>query len=235
MFKLFASCDSGYLNVHAPALVASAAKAGNNFHLHVINATPNDVSFVYYLKHKWEFLTDAEFSCSWKDQYTKSNSPEELRTIYACDRFVTMGDRLRFSSDSYLVIDTDCLIMEKIEEPDADVGLFLRQPIPGTQGWENLGTRVAAGAVYYSLVAVDFAEEVASRIRRGPPVWFLDQVAIDEVYQNNLSNYRYSYFDGQFMDWQFLPDTNIWTGKGPRKYDNQTYLAKKNEFDRMIR
>jgi hypothetical protein len=125
--------------------------------------------------------------------------------------------------------------MKKIEEPSAQVGLFLREPLPGTQGWENQGTRVAAGAVYYSREAVDFAEQVSTRIRKGPILWFLDQVAISEIYQQNLSNYQYEYFDDKFMDWEFVEGTTIWTGKGPRKYDNQTYVAKKNEFDRMIR
>ena len=235
MFKLFASCDPTYLTLHAPALVASAATAGNNLHLHVINASPSEVDFLHYMSGRWETLTGATFSFSWKDQFTKANNKEELRTIYACDRFVTIGDRLRYSSDTYLVIDTDCLIMENIQEPDGQVGLFLRDPLPGTQGWENQGTRVAAGAVYYSRDAVDFAEQVSTRIRKGPILWFLDQVAISEIYQQNLSNYRFSYFDGEFMDWEFLPNTSIWTGKGLRKYDNATYVAKKNAFDRMIR
>ena len=235
MFKLFASCDPTYLTLHAPALVASAATAGNNLHLHVINASPSEIDFLHFMSGRWESLTDAVFSFSWKDQFTKANNKEELRTIYACDRFVTVGDRLRYSSDTYLVIDTDCLIMKNIQEPDCQIGLFLRDPLPGTQGWENQGTRVAAGAVYYSRDAVDFAEQVSTRIRKGPILWFLDQVAISEIYQQNLSNYPFSYFDEQFMDWEFLPNTSIWTGKGLRKYDNQTYVTKKNEFDRMIR
>jgi hypothetical protein len=37
------------------------------------------------------------------------------------------------------------------------------------------------------------------------------------------------------MDWEFVEGTTIWTGKGPRKYDNPTYLAKKSFFERMMR
>ena len=68
MFKLFASCDPKYLNVHAPALVASAAVAGNNLHLHVINAEQEEQDFLQYLQDKWKDMTDASFTFSWNRQ-----------------------------------------------------------------------------------------------------------------------------------------------------------------------
>ena len=40
-------------------------------------------------------------------------------------------------------------------------------------------------------------------------------------------------FDGNFMDWEFLEGTIIWTGKGPRKYENKTYLEAKKKFNRL--
>ena len=237
MLKLFASCDPGYLNLHAPALVASAAVAGNNLHLHVINAERNEEEFLQYLSDKWKTMSDASFTFSWKRQYTFHQDSEQQRTIFACDRFVTIVEAMeRNPNDDWLIIDTDCLIMKHIEKPDDDqIGLFLREPLPGTVGWENQGSRVAAGVVYYSHEALPFARKVMYRIKHGPNAWFLDQVALNEIYQKELSNYRYHYFDEQFMDWEFIEGTTIWTGKGPRKYDNPTYLTKKNEFDRMIR
>ena len=183
MFKLFASCDPIYLNLHAPALVASAAVAGNNLHLHAINASPSEVEFLHYLSSRWEKLTEATFTFSWGDMFTSAKDKEQLRTIFACDRFVTVGNRLRYTDDTYLVIDTDCLVMKKIEEPTDQIGLFVRDSLQGTQGWESQGTKIAAGAVYYSRDAVEFAEEVAFRIRKGPVMWFLDQVAISETYE----------------------------------------------------
>ena len=35
------------------------------------------------------------------------------------------------------------------------------------------------------------------------------------------------------MDWEFLEGTVIWTGKGPRKYENSTYVEMKNKFNRL--
>jgi hypothetical protein len=244
--KLFASCDPKYLNVHAPALVASAACAGNAIHLHVIDPLANDCAFLDYLREQYNKIAGRdEFTWSIGKSFVNLSGDEQSlknwfdaqRTMFACDRFVTVVSLMEAEPDEdFLIIDTDCLIMKHIEKPDDDqVGLFLREPLPQTQGWENQGTRVAAGVVYYSNEAIDFARNVMYRIKHGPYAWFLDQVALNEIYQKELSNYRFHYFNEQFMDWEFIEGTTIWTGKGPRKYDNPTYVSKKNEFDRMIR
>jgi len=240
--KLFASCDSGYLHAHAPALVASAACAETSLHLHVIEPQDGDLDFLDHLSSRYHSIA------GWpQSDFTHSTAPmwmrypavrdDTMRTIYATDRFLSVMTQMIARPDQYLIIDTDCLIMKPITESDlhGDVGLFLREPLPGTVGWEAQGTRCAAGAVYYSSRAMGFAQEVAARIRKGPIAWFLDQVAISETYENMKDRYNYQYFDANFMDWEFKEGTTIWTGKGPRKYDNPTYLTKKNHFDRMIR
>ena len=114
------------------------------------------------------------------------------------------------------------------------IGLFLREPLSGTQGWENEGTRVAAGAVFISQEAKPFLNKVEARIKKGPLAWFLDQVAINEVYQEHMGDYRFMHFDSKFMDWNFVEGSTIWTGKGPRKFENKKYLAMKDHYDRMI-
>jgi hypothetical protein len=241
--KLFTSCDSKYLRVHAPALVASAAASDNSIHINVCGAQGDDVDFLDHLSsryHKIAGWPQSEFTWSMSTPFInveQDRNPDAKRTMYACDRFVTIVDLMALNpEEDYLIIDTDCLIMKHIEKPgDDQVGLFLREPLPGTVGWENAGSRVAAGVVYYSHESIAFARQVMRRIKQGPMAWFLDQVAINETYEKELSNYRFHYFDAQFMDWEFIDGTTIWTGKGPRKYENPTYLTKKNHFDRMIR
>ena len=41
-------------------------------------------------------------------------------------------------------------------------------------------------------------------------------------------------FGPEFMDWEFIEGTTIWTGKGPRKYDNPVYVGKKEEFADLL-
>jgi hypothetical protein len=237
--KLFASCDSVYLRVHAPALVASAACADNSIHINVCNAGDGDRDILDDLSsryHKIAGWPQSEFTWSMSTPFAEAKSAEEKRTLYACDRFFSAPIILEQHKEDLLIIDTDCLIMNHIYDiHDDQIGLFLREPLPGTQGWENAGSRVAAGAVFISQEASPFLDAVAQRIRQGPLAWFLDQVAINEVYQEHMGDYRFKYFDSQFMDWEFVEGTTIWTGKGPRKYDNETYLAKKAYFDRMMR
>ena len=246
--KLFASCDSKYLRVHAPALVASAAYHNNSLHINVCGAADEDRDILDDMSSKYHKISEwphSDFTWSMstpmidvKDEKIRRDThwPDTERTAYACDRFLTAGIVLEHHEEDLLIIDTDCLVMQHIEPiRDDQVGLFLREPLPGVQGWETQGTRVAAGAVFISREAAPFLESVAERIRKGPVKWFLDQVALNEAYQAHIADYRFRYFDAQFMDWEFVEGTTIWTGKGPRKYDNPTYLAKKSFFERMMR
>ena len=237
--KLFASCDSKYLRVHAPALVASAAYHNNSIHINVIAAGQDDIDILDDMSSKYHKISEwphSDFSWSMSTMYACPKDSEELRTVYACDRFISAGLVIQNHECDLLIIDTDCLVMEHIEPIlDDQIGLFLRKPLPGTQGWENAGSRVAAGAVFISQEAVPFLEKVENRIKKGPLAWFLDQVAINEAYQEDITDYRFRYFDAQFMDWEFVEGTTIWTGKGPRKYENEKYLAKKAFFERMMR
>ena len=237
--KLFASCDSVYLRAHAPALVASAACADNSIHINVCNAGDGDRDILDDLSsryHKIAGWPQSEFTWSMSTPFAKAKTAEEARTVFACDRFISASMLMESHKENFLIIDTDCLIMKHIYDIDDDqLGLFLREPLSGTQGWENAGSRVAAGVVFVKQEAVPFLEKIAARIKEGPLAWFLDQVAINEVYQEYMGDYRFKYFDSQFMDWEFVEGTTIWTGKGPRKYENETYLAKKAYFDRMMR
>ena len=91
-----------------------------------------------------------------------------------------------------LIIDTDCLVMEPYIWPDADLGLFLRDPLPGTVGWEKEGTHVAAGMVLYTKKSQPFAQEVAQALSTNDLIWFVDQVALSDFSQNFQKTPRYS-------------------------------------------
>jgi hypothetical protein len=237
--KLFTSCDSVYLRVHAPALVASAACNDNSIHVNVVSSSYDDVGILEDLSSKYHKIAgwpSSDFTWSLSTPFAKPTNAEETRTMFACDRFLSAAAIMESHKEDLLIIDTDCLIMNHIFDiHDDQIGLFLRDPLPGTQGWENAGSRVAAGVVFVSKDSVAFLEAVSQRIKQGPLAWFLDQVALNEVYQEHMGDYRFKYFDSQFMDWEFVEGTTIWTGKGPRKYENETYLAKKAYFDRMMR
>ena len=225
-FCLFTSCDPKYLRDHARAYISSCAKAGNNVHLHVINASVNDWTYMQILKIGYKHMyPSGEMTVSSEDTDLSSISQEQKRTYYACNRFIVASSVI---TQPMLITDIDCLIMKHIDPLETDLGIFLREPLPGVNDWEREGSRVAAGAVFVKETAKDFLESVAQIILDNELRWFLDQTALSISYQHFKNKYSWFAFGTDFMDWEFLPNTTIWTGKGDRKYNNPKYLGMKN-------
>jgi len=238
-FVAMTSCDMTYLRDHGPAFTASVAKAGNSCHIHTVNPSPNYhfSKIERYFKNAFEKLRINEtqnitFTTSKFNIRKLSN--EEIRTYYACSRFLVAERLLHFGCNSLFITDIDCVFMFRVDPPNTDLGIFLRNSLPGTVGWESEGTKVAAGAVYYSEKMLYFAQEVATTIMENPLVWFLDQVALSKAYEKHKDHLAVHKYTKDFLDWEFLPKTTIWTGKGLRKHDNLTYVYKKNEFTKMF-
>jgi len=233
-FCCFASADSVYLHEHAPALLSSAIVSGNNLHLHVINGTYDDWLFLHELSRHAE--GKIKFTYTSEDTDISKLSAEERRVYYSCNRFIAAGQILLNDGGPFLIIDIDCLLMKKIEQPQEDIGLFLREPFQNANQWETLGSHVAAGVVYYSRSKISsrFAVEVGHTILNNKLIWFLDQVTLWEVYKQRKDELDARVFDNNFMDWEFKEGTTIWTGKGPRKYDNPVYVSKKKDFEDML-
>ena len=230
-FSIVAACDPLYMREHAPALASSCKKVNNRFHLHVISPSKDDENFARELKEKMDGLMTVTVERS-----RITANPRSQRTSYAINRFYLADTLLKEGISDFLVVDVDCYLMKHIEPPDADAALFLREPIPGTVGWEKEGTCVAAGAVYYK--NPEFAQLVADKIsairdEKGL-MWFLDQKALNEAYLELKDKLKFHIFDSSFMDWEFIEGTTIWTGKGPRKTDNPIYVAKKKEFEASL-
>lgn len=239
-FVSLASCDSKYLYAHAPAFLASSVLSHNDVHLHIINPSEDDLNYAHSLRALARKLssTPPHISISWEEYDLNSMwarmDEEEKRTYYACNRFI-VAPQILAKAKSLFITDIDCLFMHHVFEPGTDIALFLREALPGTVGWEARGTRVAAGAVFYNKSALPFAIKVRDKILTGELKWFLDQVAISETYEEEKNNYTFHQYTPTFLDWEFEEDTFIWTGKGPRKYDNPKYLARKAFFEGLLK
>ena len=227
-FCIFTSCDSKYLRDHGKAYITSCAKAQNNVHLHVVNAIGEDWTYMQTLKIGYEILfPSGEMTISSEDTDINNLSEEQKRTYYACNRFVVAASVL---SAPMMITDIDCLIMKHIEPLDTDIGLFLREPLPGVNEWEKQGSKVAAGAVYATPKSKEFLEATAKIILDNELRWFLDQTALNVSYEHFNKKYSCTTFGPDFMDWEFVEGTTIWTGKGSRKYDNIVYVGMKNYY-----
>ena len=222
---VMAACDSKYFTDHAPAFVYSADKVNKDVHIHVVNPTDE----VFSLAGILNATTDVKVTYSFNDVDFPPD-PEQQRTYFACLRFLVAPTILQ-TAEQLLILDIDGMCMNDFSYPEAPVGFYPREPLPGTVGWENEGTSVAAGAVYYNKFGKDYALKVAQELQTLPMRWFVDQIALSRVLGDVKEAHH---FDSEFMDWEFKEGTTIWTGKGPRKYDNPTYVAKKKEFTDML-
>ncbi len=164
---VMASCDQAYLESHAPAFVASNAIAGNSIHIHLMQQPTMrqvNIAKLTSLKLRYNALargTHMTFSIETLN-IPKGVNSETLRTYYASNRFLVAPQLLSTGCAMYLS-DIDSIFMSKMEKLDSDVGLFLRESLPGTVGWEALGTKVAAGLVYYS--RSDGSRNFATKLR----------------------------------------------------------------------
>lgn len=225
---VFAACDSEYFLQHGQAFIYSANDVGKNVHVHIVNPTDKALSLAVLLNATTKVDTTFSFN-----DVELNGSAEETRTYYACVRFLVLPTIIQ-TAKKVLVLDIDGYIMSDFSIDRTSVaGYFPREPLAGTTGWEAEGTRVAAGAVYVAELRI--AEMIADEIKKQPLRWFADQIALSRVFSRpELKDLaKIAIFDSEFMDWEFKKNTKIWTGKGPRKYDNPKYLEKKREFTRL--
>jgi hypothetical protein len=153
----------------------------------------------------------------------------QKKTFYACNRFIVAPEIVK---SDILILDIDCYLMQHIDVLDCDIGLFYR-PNETCKEWEGLAGKIAAGALYASKNSLDFIVFAKEFILSNKLDWYLDQVALYESY-NKFSNKKYHMFDNNFIDWDFKPNTKIWTGKGARKFMNATYSNMLNSFKRKF-
>ena len=230
---VFAACDSAYFIEHAPAFVYSADDAMHDVHIHVINPTPEVLSLAGVLTATTKM---ARLTLTYNDvdmfQEPFNGNNDKMRTFYACFRFIVAPEILQ-SAGKMLILDIDSIIMNKIEFPKKALGYFPREPLAGTQGWEQEGTRVAAGAVYYDISLMPAVKLVADHMVHMPLKWFADQIVLSRIF-GDMDDKLFHHFDSQFMDWEFIEGTTIWTGKGPRKYDNPTYVKQKDSYNTRL-
>jgi len=228
---VFAACDSKYFLEHAAPLIYSASEVGKkDVHVHIVNPTDEAISLAGVLnattKQRVTYTyNDMEFGEEW--------TPEMIRAYYASLRFLVAPHILQ-TAGGMLIVDVDCIFMNEFDYPTKPIGFFPRESLPGTAGWEAEGTKVAAGAVYYHKNAFEVATAVADELSKLPLQWFNDQIALSRTFARVDNKDAFHHFDSMFMDWEFVEGSVIWTGKGPRKYDNPEYVAKKNKWNDYI-
>lgn len=225
---LFASCDSKYFLEHGPAFMMSAIKYEQNLHLHIVNPSAQ--------------AEELKSSCNKFKNLTFSYENTDLngldpRTYYACNRFI-VAPYVLHHAHRVMILDVDNYLMNKMIWPDSkyDAGLFIREPLPGTSGWEQESTHVAAGIVYLDMrKSISFAIDISERLRKAHNfIWFVDQNILWKSYNDWKDKINILEFERHIMDWEFKHGTMLWTGKGPRKHSNETYVTQKDNYTKEL-
>lgn len=234
---LFACCDYNYLKEFGLSLIRSVEETNNIIHVHVLLPWHHEACSPRFDIQELQSYANQYNNCT--ISYVNLPSSSCNRTFYATARFLYAPDVLKYAN-SCMIIDTDCVVLGDVSFPETDYALFLRDPLPGTVGFENLGTRVAAGAVYYTRNSLGFANDVASRLSNVPEnmrdAWFIDQVVLYEAHEeaSKTNKYSFSQIPKTLIDWEFQSESTIWTGKGPRKWNDKKFVDMKKRYDANI-
>jgi hypothetical protein len=154
---------------------------------------------------------------------------DAMKCTYASLRFFILPHLLE-KIEKIMVLDIDCMVMKKFRFPEKPCGLFVREPVTYLSDWIKEGTKIAAGIVYFDNSYLDKAKKLIEIINSLPKTWYADQVALNKLLTEHINYEDVFVFNGNFMDWNFLEGTVIWTGKGKSKYDNPRYVAMKKKM-----
>ena len=217
---IFAAADNKYFLENGPAFVYSIDDINKPIHIHIINPSTE-------AKKLSETLT-ATTKNKLTISYHSSGVPtiqEAKSTLFACVRFLVLPEIL-LSCKRVMVLDIDCMIMKSFDFPKTSIGYFPRDYETRKE------TKVAAGVLYFDVSAINITQEIRKEIKKIPMKWYDDQIVLDQVL-SKVPRESVTSFDQTFMDWDFIEDTTIWTGKGKRKYRNKKYLALKNKLNKI--
>lgn len=246
---LLVACDPVYAKKFLPAFLAGAAKQGYDTCVHLHFPSSQD----YYhettkpeYRREWELMEAAysELAPRHVDLITSTgylldSEKADALPCYSSIRFRAALAAMGTLARPMFIMDVDSLVMGEIPFPcrpgepvdmaedPPPVGVFFRDPLPTDNAWERLGTHVAAGLLYVHPTASDFLKYVCGMVEVGPRRWFIDQVAIwtaAQWWRALHGEHSVGHLTARHLDWNFLPGTAVWTGKGPRKYHNPTYV-----------
>jgi hypothetical protein len=180
---------------------------------------------------EYAFDRGAKFSAQTELYDPEGMSPVQLRAFFACGRLraaldMAMSPAMADSivNPSCFLLDIDSIVKGPIKFPQEEACFYFTEPC-GVNEIENRGTHLLASAFIRPQTMKAYLYEVIKHIKFDAyGYWFVDQVHMHEClpsWRNMASGMN----DLNILDVEFKEDTAIWTGRGPRKYTDYTYMA----------
>jgi len=242
MKVLITACDDFYWRKYAKAFIASCIFHLTTVFIQVID--PSEMTLRQIDKVNEQFGALIKVSHSLPD--LRSMTEIQQKVYYATARFLFGYKVLEEPKvEGGMIVDIDSILMGKPFGPtnwapkwdEADLGIWDRSDRNlGTNEHERAGMKVIA-CMYASAPTRQFFKDVFVYVQdRLFQRWFLDQEAIWQVWKNRDGYKELRWFnlrDARLIDWKFAKGTSIWTGKGPRKDRNLTYMASVEEYEKL--
>jgi hypothetical protein len=218
------SADASYFRRFGPAFVESARKHEIPVHITICDASDEDHELAHDMKQAFPHV-----SFSYERIYARDGETDEARKMrYASARYFTAKTLLTMTHTHCFIMDIDSLFRNSFDWSycDTPVGLYFRDPVAhgATTQREIDGMRCLACG-WIAKNGLEYLNWVCNYITTHESQWFLDQEALFKGYEKHKDRMVFKdYSDTNILDWDMKDDTIIWTGKGPRKYNNQKYV-----------
>jgi hypothetical protein len=236
-YYIYTACDTDYFNSFGEVLINSVqANTDLGIHLHLFNPTDDQLSFCVNrrvsVSHetvtpdmftiaaaRWNSHTLSDVEKTYLDRTLNAMSKGRDRnllermqkTYYACARFIRLA-QLFDQQHPVLAMDIDAVVRSCPLVMPSQQDFFVHK-ITGKKA------RILAGGMYLNPTngsqefLNEYARELQKYLHNDCMYWGLDQDLLDRV----VPKYHHGQLPIEYIDWNMLPSSYIWTAKGTRK------------------
>jgi hypothetical protein len=251
-FFLYAAGDTEYFQDFGPALIRSVqTNTTHGLHLHLYNPTAEQVQ---YCRNQERVSVTFELapvdlfataSMPWltvpadpkqADQYRRIHTAMKKggdasvqqriqRTYFACARFIRLAQLMR-PTDAVFAMDIDAVVRKPVPELSSLKDFYIYH-IDGKKA------RYLAGGMFFPrsnagyAFLQQYADVLKQNILQDTLYWGIDQDVLDTI----VPRYRWDQLPNDYIDWNMLDRSCVWTAKGTRKElavfvnEQQKYIA----------
>jgi hypothetical protein len=236
-YYIYTACDTNYFDSFGETLINSVrANTSLGLHVHLFNPTDTQLECCHQQQvsvthetvnatmfdtaaKKWNSGNLSDLEKNYLDRtlnaMTKGHDRDILermqKTYYACARFVRLAE-LFDQNHSVLAIDIDAVVRSQPLPMPTSRDFFVHK-ITGKKA------RILAGGMYFNPTTGsqeflnEYAQKICKFLRNDYMYWGLDQDLLDQI----VPNYNHGQLPIEYIDWNMLPGSYVWTAKGTRK------------------
>lgn len=231
----FAAADHTYFLAFGPEFAMSAHEKSNPLHLHVFNPTPEAIETATFCNALSPFVTVSWFDAH--DDPSLRGLTGKTRSAYCSNvRHHVMPQLLGLPTTQRVYgVDADSVFNRPFDMDGPSplpLGLFLRDTWtfdPKMTEDERSRMMCLASMWWIDKPLIDYARAVSDYLRTRDLKWMLDQEALYVSMQTmRLRAACYDiYATPHLLDWKFLPQGVVWTGKGVLKNKDPRLIARR--------